>query len=229
VTGDASRDVGLVLGDREVPQLDVELDGDRPSGYRLWNDARMEPVAAAYLAALIDGEGVITIARNRSSGKTVPVTYQQRIIVTNSHRGLVQFCREVTGLGTVYHAKSVREGWAPISRWQVTNSAARTVLADVLPYLVVKRQQAAVTLQMPIAVRGGRGPGAADIYAAQERAHETVKALNARGGGHPDAWHDFPRDHPALRRPDRVVVGQPEAVSAVELQSDDDGLRDAAV
>jgi hypothetical protein len=62
----------------------------------------MHPVTAAYLAAMVEGEGVVTIGRLRSRGRRRQFKYYARVLVTNSHEGLVRFMYEATGLGLVY-------------------------------------------------------------------------------------------------------------------------------
>lgn len=142
----------------------------------------MHPVTAAYLAAMVDGEGVVTIGRLRSRGRRRQFKYYARVLVTNSHEGLVRFMYEATGLGLVYrYSHAAKEGWSVMLRWQVSHHQAVVLLRDLRPFLVIKARQADLVLAMPMQTKDGRLPADDDAYAAQQAAHAAVKALNLRG------------------------------------------------
>jgi hypothetical protein len=170
----------------------------------------MDSVQAAYIAAMIDGEGVVTIGRQRSTGRRRAFKFSPRVLVTNSHEGLVRFLHEVTGLGLVYRYKhAAREGWSIMLRWQVTHRQAVVLLGEVRPFLVVKARQADVVLAMPRQTKGGRLAVDDAVYAAQTTAYETIKALNVRGPKQDPLLAEFPRDHPALTGEYRILRRHP--------------------
>jgi hypothetical protein len=160
----------------------------------------MKPVTAAYVAAMIDGEGVVTLGKARSSGSLREWTYRPRVIVTNSHEGVIEFLREVTGLGHTYrYAQPQRPEWSTMLRWQVTSNACRLLLTEVRDYLVIKRRQADLILAMPLLPKGGRGDVAA-IDQAQRETFDAIAALNKRGRKDDPTLREFPSDHPAFGR-----------------------------
>ena len=142
----------------------------------------MHPVTAAYLAAMVDGEGVVTIGRLRSRGRRRQFKYYARVLVTNSHEGLVRFMYEATGLGLVYrYSHAAKEGWSVMLRWQVSHRQAVLLLRDLRPFLVIKARQADLVLAMPMQTEDGRLPADDDAYAAQQAAHAAVKRSTYAG------------------------------------------------
>lgn len=166
----------------------------------------MSPSARAYVAAMIDAEGVVTISRH--SGGAIArknnrePCYRPVVIVTNSHAGLIGFLAEVAGEGIVYqNPKPPRPNWSPMHRWQCMNAAAQRLLEPILPYLVIKREIAALVMKLqPIPKKAPFAERPA-LRAVQADLFEQVKRLNTRGAGSHRATmtlEDFPADHPLL-------------------------------
>lgn len=115
----------------------------------------------AYAAAMIDGEGTFSISRVRlvRNGKVVPnqYQYQLRVTISNSSQILMKWLVDKLG-GTYYtqvnHAskQAIANGqkyFAPCYRWNLLGgykSIEKFILA-VLPYLVIKDEQAKVALE----------------------------------------------------------------------------------
>jgi hypothetical protein len=107
----------------------------------------MEPVSsedAAYLAGVIDGEGCITAGLWAHRRWT---TVKTRVMVANTDERLMAWMTERFG-GHV----SVRENgpahWKLSRQWEATGAAARKVLETALPFLVLKRAQALIVLEL---------------------------------------------------------------------------------
>lgn len=115
----------------------------------------------AYTAAMLDGEGTFSISRIRlvRNGQVVPnqYQYQLRVTISNSSEVLMKWLVDKLG-GTYYtqvnHAskQAIAAGqkyFTPCYRWNLLGgykSIEKFILA-VLPYLVVKIEQAKVALE----------------------------------------------------------------------------------
>lgn len=107
-----------------------------------------EATELAWLAGIIDGEGCIDLSR-RSRARAVG--YHMRVSVSNTDVRLVARCQQITGLGRVAQLggetrRRMRDRWRPCYAWSVSTRQAEDVLRLVLPYLVIKREQADLAL-----------------------------------------------------------------------------------
>ena len=163
----------------------------------------MSAAACAYVAAMIDAEGVVSIGRVGGSKRPgQEFAYRPLVIVTNSHAGLIGFLADVTGEGITYHnRKPPRPNWSPMHRWQCTCACAQRVLEAILPYLVIKREIAEIVLRFQATPKKTTFTERSAIRVIQTGLYEQVKRLNTRGAGsHRSAMTltDYPADHPLL-------------------------------
>lgn len=156
----------------------------------------MDEVLKAYVAAMIDGEGVITLAR--SSGVLVP-RFRPIVMVTNSHAGILHFLCEATKLGIVYQSKNnpTKPNWSPMHRWQVATAEAQDLCHWIRPYLVIKRQQADILIKFPKRKTRRRKGDKDKIWLVQQELFLEMRTLNTRGHTGVKVT-TFPDDHPLL-------------------------------
>ena len=121
----------------------------------------------AYLAGFIDGEGSIGIyGANRRNNSAV------RLMVNNTYLEVVDFIHALTGVGTVIYKEGGKRK-APSKIWQVTSVfEMRDVIVKLLPYLIVKKNQAMSALEFCDGKLCGN-PLHDDLYY-----HEKTKMLN---------------------------------------------------
>ena len=114
---------------------------------------RLSPGQAGYLAGLLDGEGSI-IALKRADG----TVKSYRMHIANTHRGVLDWCVQVTGIGTIHHQTTPKYSldpkrpaahlmYKPCFSWAVYGVKAASVLRRILPYLHIKRDRAVVALE----------------------------------------------------------------------------------
>jgi len=160
----------------------------------------VDEVFKAYLAALIDGEGCIGIAK-QSRGESLP-TFKPIIMVTNSHAGLIHLVHRITERGNVYISEPGPKhpaNWSPMHRWTAVSQDAKDIVHFVLPFLLVKKHQAEVVLRFPQRA-GRRKKGESDsTFKVQERLYLQAKELNRRGRKAAKVG-EVPTDHPLLNR-----------------------------
>ncbi len=143
----------------------------------------MSDTEKAYIAAMIDAEGTISLGRRRGQGKR-SINGQVwhitiRVLVTNSHLGMIQYLHDASGVGIVYHQKrSHNPRWNLVHRWQVAAKQARELLREVRPYLIVKADLADLIVNMPMQPRGTFVP---EVHEQQMRCLEQSHQMNQRG------------------------------------------------
>lgn len=117
----------------------------------------------AYLAGLFDGEGHITLTKSKPAegalrkyvGKTHTTFRPARVAswqfclnigITNTDKRLINWLEEKFG-GTHYTDKRHQQNWKSAYRWRLLGrSHQERVLLAILPYMVIKREQASLAL-----------------------------------------------------------------------------------
>ena len=113
----------------------------------------------AYLAGFFDGEGSIgvyeSMVKNRPSATTRSLVQALRIGVAGTHReSIARLQRRWGGTMVPENRRTLLPNHKLTWYWTVTGSRAKTVLEQLLPYLSVKREQAALALMTPISRTG---------------------------------------------------------------------------
>jgi hypothetical protein len=101
---------------------------------------KMNPISdvdASYIAAMIDGEGTISIIdrkhnRPNSSRPTI------RISISNSYKPLIDWLIDITGLGSIHNEKNI-EGRKQMYKWAVHSYSALLILERITCFLKEKR------------------------------------------------------------------------------------------
>lgn len=105
----------------------------------------LSATAAAYLAAIVDGEGCITISDRRASrpGSTRPSI---RLYVCNTHGPLLEWIAAETGLGSIVDrgvkTSGVVKAKKKIYSWSVSSLGAVSVLRQISRYMIEKKDLA---------------------------------------------------------------------------------------
>jgi hypothetical protein len=139
--------------------------------------ATVRPDDRAWLAALLDGEGSISISRRK--GKSAP-HYGGIIRLGMTHEGIVRRAQAVCGgLGSVYEGRTPKGAsyWV----WTVMSNDAAAVARDVFPYLVVKQNRAALLVEMQSLNTGDKNPSDALISARASVYDRCVRAQRGEG------------------------------------------------
>lgn len=106
----------------------------------------MEETDIAYLAGLIDGEGSIYIGKSKPSyirGAKNP-TYRLHLDITSTYYPIMEYLIDKYG-GCLHYreGKGRKNSWGAL--WQ--GERACELLESVLPYLVIKRDEAVIAIQ----------------------------------------------------------------------------------
>lgn len=129
--------------DGSIPRLSAEKIG------QFWN-GQSEPLIG-YLAGLIDGEGCIYIGRTYAKAITgrKPDSRQYLFLsvsITSTTLPLMLWLKD--NFGGSFRSKRVRkQGWKECYGWRLMSQQAAGLLRRVLPYLIIKKEQAEVALE----------------------------------------------------------------------------------
>jgi len=137
-----------------------------------------------YVAGIIDGEGTITIGRNEyTNTKTGKyrhgqayhgVHYASVISVKNTDERLMKWLKSRFG-GEYYTEKRTNETWKDSYKWYHCAKDKESFLLSILPYLVIKREQAKILLEFLRIEKWLKIP------TKRQELYEKIVALNQRG------------------------------------------------
>lgn len=135
----------LSRADLAVASVPFNLNKRKP-GQRVKKCRKLSQTERAWLAGVIDGEGSIFISLAANPAYRRGFFYRPQLLVSNSDRQFLIRISEVIGEGTVHRAKKGDDRTR--TRWEYVATAGvlRTVLPQILPYLIVKREQAKTML-----------------------------------------------------------------------------------
>jgi hypothetical protein len=116
----------------------------------------------AYLAGFLDGDGCISITKSLGA-RCISPSYALVLIVSQSDRPALKYWQVKTGIGHVNDVSKEEDAIVerkPRYAWRMSGYDARDLIAKVVNYLVIKKDQAQVALkfmQIPSGPWGSAG------------------------------------------------------------------------
>jgi intein/homing endonuclease len=110
----------------------------------------------AYLAGFVDADGSISI---KSQSKKRP--YLGYITVYNCNKEVIEMFFEEFGGGKSRYKKTGKnwnKNWRPCWEWQLTAQKAARAIEKIYPYLVIKKRQATLVLELCKIKSENQGP-----------------------------------------------------------------------
>jgi|SRR5579871_467146 hypothetical protein len=110
--------------------------------------SKLNPVDLAYLAGIVDGEGCISINRQKQKDyKKHPYAYRGTINVHMTSESTIRWIHKTVKLGSVcfkpVHKKNHKNAWT----WAVWSKQAALLIVQLLPYLKLKKKQGKLLLK----------------------------------------------------------------------------------
>lgn len=142
-----------------------------------------DPAVLGYLAALLDGEGNVSIGAVAGYAGQQSRSHSLMVQISNCDSGLMDWLVTTVG-GATRVMPSRRPGWRACFTWTVHGENAETFLRAVQPYLIIKARQCAVALEFRSLGTGRRaGVTALDpaVVEAREGCRQRLMTLNRRG------------------------------------------------
>lgn len=164
-----------------------------------------DPFKLAYLAGIVDGEGSICIYRVNPAkyNRYQNPCFRSVLNISNTRKELFDWIEE--HFGNLNHSKkhrrsifkknSTHERW--IYEWVVQGHRLVDICTQILPYLVLKKRQAELTIEFRKTYElqkcfGAHTPLNPDIIALREDIRIEMSSLNAKGFLKAEIDHSFP-------------------------------------
>lgn len=146
---------------------------------------QMNEPEKAWLAAVVDGEGSIFLSKVRHPNYRRGFFYGPQLGVSNTNRAFLAKLREVVGEGTVSLAKKKDGKWKARWEYQAAAGVLRSILPQIMPYLIVKRAQAQKMLDFFIYIDDNRIYGLKEVpagyYDKLDTMYRALKETNRKG------------------------------------------------
>jgi len=136
-----------------------------------------------YIAGFVDGEGTITISKEKTHSSRRGFTYGVYFCVSNTNRELLQLMCNTVSVG--YVARSNRNRNFPrrkeIFHWSAHRRKAAALIQKLLPHLYLKGAQAELALKYQEAIIQGHQPLTEEECVFRDQCYMKMKELNRRG------------------------------------------------
>jgi len=106
----------------------------------------LDEITLAYAAGIIDGEGCVHIRRCKKHNSFWPHIYDLHIFVSSSDQLLTHWLHEQFG-GHTCKCKPPPCGHYPKYQWCIQANQANQFLQNILPYLLLKKEQAELAIK----------------------------------------------------------------------------------
>lgn len=148
----------------------------------------------AWMAGIVDGEGCITISKQRREGRP-SLAFRTSITISNTNLKLLEPFVKWWG-GGIYSPRQANSKWRQTFTWHCSNGVAVKFLESIMPYLKGKRRQAELVLEFEhnkkrykrTVYRGkGSAPLSEEETKYRDGLRDEIKKLNARGPSRNDS------------------------------------------
>lgn len=129
------------------------------------------PTELAYMAGFFDGEGYVGISSDKPAWKKGGVYYRMRVNVTQKDPTVLLNFKNIYG-GTL------TKGNDGVWKWYIDGKKACAFLSDIMPYLIIKKEQAKLALEFS-SLNTGKGKST-KAKERQEEIYEKVKELKGK-------------------------------------------------
>lgn len=135
----------------------------------------LTPTQAAYLAGMVDGEGSFMLKPHNGRNGVLIL----RVTIVNTHLGVLEWCKQVTGIGSVIpRTYTGNTNQKTNYSWVVSSGSAASFVIQIQPYLIIKAAHAALALD---ACERLRIPALKADRTWQAEWRLKMQALNKRG------------------------------------------------
>ena len=133
----------------------------------------LEPVVAAYLAGLVDGEGTVTLTRQHRNEKRRVV-----VCISNNELDILQFAIDKIGAGRITTKRTYNERHANSYTYHITSRQALDLLTQIVPHMKsYKARRAVLTLKHYVRLTPRNGKYRPGAVKERERFEHQVLAI----------------------------------------------------
>lgn len=161
---------------------------------------RLTEGEAQYLAGLIDGEGAIFIGTANQAGKQY---FNADVKIAVCHTMIIDLCNRYGGFWSYQTRKreptKYNEPRKPIFRWEWNGEMIKRYLPQILPYLLIKQEQAKLLLEARNLGRLPRKEGRQQHLDKLKELQKQIKELNNKTFTIDTTKYEHLRKKPATR------------------------------
>lgn len=137
-----------------------------------------------YLAAFIDGEGGIQITRTRRRGRRYRLSLHPVVYFTNTNLDVIRTIKRWLGAGAIVVSRSRKPYYRDTHVLHITGIRnILRLLTSVSPYLVVKKDRAALMIRFCKSRLGVRGPEGRRFSEIELKLYREIRRANSRNRG----------------------------------------------
>lgn len=157
-------------------------------------DNQRQAVLIAYLAGIIDGEGCISLRRNKGRGQ-----YYVRVCVGIAHRRTCELLQETFGGNVRQEKRSKYPNAQPIFRWDMSRTEdVLNFLEQVAPFIRIKARQVKLAYEWIELKKRNISLGPVKLSDAEiqrrEDMYQKMREFNAVGAAATTNWEDIRED-----------------------------------
>jgi hypothetical protein len=171
--------------DDSTSTVPPSLMAGRGRGKRATHIHTLSETERAWLAAIIDGEGTIMIAKRNDPKFRRGFYYCPILEISNTNRALLDKVWEMIGEGGVYRDGRNNPHWKKKWMYSASSGVMRAILPQILPYLIVKLEQAKTALEYLRYIESnpikGRRKAPPEYYEKLDAIFIAMKRLNQKG------------------------------------------------
>ena len=135
-----------------------------------------------YVAGLFDGEGCISLVKQRRTNSPLP-SYTMRVVISMTHKPIIKLLQAQFG-GNYHERKGANSKTRNSFSLMWANQQAGTILQILIPHLILKRAEAEVALEYvqtlsQMGTSFWRGATAAEIQVLQDKREVVRQRLAA--------------------------------------------------
>lgn len=132
-----------------------------------------------YLAGLIDGEGCFSIQKRTGKQYRRGYYFFPRLFIRITDKAICPILKDNFG-GYITFSKSKKSNHKDAYRWTIQGKLLTGLLKDLIPHLIIKKQQANILLQFRNLITIDGKPSN-DNLDRRELLYKEIKKLNRRG------------------------------------------------
>jgi hypothetical protein len=148
--------------------------GSAMTNRRITMPNRLTEAQAAYIAGMIDADGHVGIYRHSNGQPRIVIS------VSNTYMPMLEWLRDVTGIGSIGLNQAERPGYKASYKWNSGGPAGIAVLQQVIPYMHVKSERAKLAVEYQEVLADPRK--SVDLSLRQAY-RDQMLAMNRRGPG----------------------------------------------
>lgn len=135
----------------------------------------------AYLAGIIDGEGSIGIYRSGPHRGCAANRLVLVVTITSTTLILLEWCQKIVGDGKIALKRQKNDKHRACWEWKIRNCKASRMLSLILPYLVIKKQQAVTAIKFAETIGNVGQRLSKETQRKRENFYREIRSLNRMG------------------------------------------------